>query len=124
MTLSPQTALQFWEQRYRDDNTPWDRGETSRALLRWLDSGALRPCRILVPGCGRGYEVVELARRGFEVTAVDMSPSAVAHARAALDTVPNDISACSSSSSRCLTGYSKMAWNHGINEFEEYTATT
>lgn len=84
MTLGPETALQFWEQRYRDDNTPWDRGETSPALLRWLDSGALRPCRILVPGCGRGHEVVELARRGFEVTAVDMSPSAVAQARAAL----------------------------------------
>jgi SAM-dependent methyltransferase len=84
MGLAPESAFQFWEQRYRSNNTPWDRGASSPALRRWLDAGALRPCRILVPGCGRGYEVVELSRRGFDVTAIDMSPTAVAHVRAAL----------------------------------------
>jgi SAM-dependent methyltransferase len=78
------TALQFWDRRYRSNDTPWDRGDVSPALCRWLDSNVLRPCRILVPGCGRGYEVVELARRDFDVVAVDMSPSAVAFARNAL----------------------------------------
>lgn len=27
----------------------------------WLATGALQPCRILVPGCGSGYEVAALA---------------------------------------------------------------
>lgn len=71
----------FWEDRYRAANTPWDRGGTSPALLQWLDAGELAPCRVLVPGCGRGYEVLELARRGFEVVALDVAPSAVRHLR-------------------------------------------
>ena len=32
---------------------------------------------VVVPGCGRGHEVVELARRGFEVTAIDFAPAAI-----------------------------------------------
>ena len=32
--------------------------------------------RVLVPGCGGGYEVVALARAGFDVTALDSAPAA------------------------------------------------
>jgi SAM-dependent methyltransferase len=51
-------------------------------LLAWLDSGSLQPCRIAVPGCGRGWEVAELARRGFDVVGLDYTPAAVEAARA------------------------------------------
>lgn len=74
----PDHIIQFWEQRYLDENTPWDRGEVSPALRHWLATGVLQSGRILVPGCGRGYEVVELAQRGFEVIAIDTAPAAVA----------------------------------------------
>ncbi len=77
MTI-PEHILDFWERRYLDDDTPWDRGDVSPALTHWLESGVLQPCQILVPGCGRGYEVVELARRGFDVVGVDVAPAAVA----------------------------------------------
>ena len=77
MSLSPDKASEFWEQRYADRSTPWDRGYVSPGLLKWLADGDLHPCRILVPGCGRGHEVVELARRGFEVVGLDLSPTAV-----------------------------------------------
>ena len=70
-------ARQFWEVRYEHAVTPWDRGTTSPALTHWLNTGKLNPCRILVPGCGRGYEVIELAQQGFEVTALDISPRAI-----------------------------------------------
>ena len=66
-----------WEQRYRAGQTGWDRGGVSPALHRWLDSGELSPCRIVVPGCGHGHEVIELARRGFAVTALDIAPTPV-----------------------------------------------
>lgn len=69
---------EWWEARYRDKNTPWDREGTSPALAHWFGTGELTPGRILVPGCGRGYEVVEMARRGFEVTALDIAPTPVA----------------------------------------------
>jgi len=66
-----------WESRYQSGSTGWDRGQISPALAHWLEAGALQPCRILVPGCGHGHEVIALARAGFEVTAVDIAPSAV-----------------------------------------------
>ena len=66
-----------WQSRYVAGETGWDRGEPSPALLHWLENGDLTPCRILVPGCGRGHEVVELASRAFEVTAVDFADAPV-----------------------------------------------
>ena len=72
---------EFWQQRFQDGNTPWDRGEANPQLAAWLESGALPPCRILVPGCGSGYEVVALAAAGFEVTALDYAPIAIARTR-------------------------------------------
>jgi methyl halide transferase len=75
---------EFWQERFDTRTTPWDRGATSPQLLSWLDAGALAPCRIAVPGCGSGYEVVELARRGFTVTALDYAAAAVARTQDAL----------------------------------------
>jgi SAM-dependent methyltransferase len=69
---------EFWEQRFAEGNTPWDRGASSPQLGKWLSSGLLKPCRILVPGCGSGYEVVELALAGFEVTGLDYADEAIA----------------------------------------------
>lgn len=77
--------MDAWEERYQRGETGWDRGGVSPALLHWLESGELQPCRLLVPGCGRGYEVVELAKRGFAVTAIDIAPSAVAFLQQRLD---------------------------------------
>ena len=71
--------MNHWEQRYQQGETGWDRGQPSPALHRWLEQGVLKPGRILIPGCGRGHEAVELARRGFAVTAIDIAPSACAH---------------------------------------------
>jgi SAM-dependent methyltransferase len=70
----------FWEQRFAEGNTPWDRGASSPQLRAWIGSGLLKPCRILVPGCGSGYEVVELALAGFEVVGLDYSDRAIARA--------------------------------------------
>lgn len=74
----------FWQERFDKQETRWDRGGTSPQLLAWLDSGALQPCRIAVPGCGNGWEVAELARRGFDVIGLDYTPAAVERTRALL----------------------------------------
>ncbi|MBL1321214.1 MAG: methyltransferase domain-containing protein [Methylophaga sp.] len=68
----------LWEQRYQNGQTGWDRGETSANLLHWMELGLLKPCRILVPGCGNGHEVVTLASLGFDVVAIDIAPTPLA----------------------------------------------
>ncbi|MDQ6971831.1 MAG: methyltransferase domain-containing protein [Mariprofundaceae bacterium] len=72
-------AQQDWEDRYLRGETGWDRGGTSPALTHWLTHTLKAPARVLIPGCGRGHEVIMLARLGFSVTAIDIAPSAVAH---------------------------------------------
>jgi SAM-dependent methyltransferase len=76
----------FWQTRFVQANTPWDRGEPSPQLLRWLNDGALSDSgsagRVAIPGCGSGHEVVTLAQAGWHVTAIDYAPAAIAAAQA------------------------------------------
>ena len=57
----------------------------SPMLNRWIEKGHLQPCSILVPGCGRGHEVVALAEAGFQVTAIDFADEAIASLTQQLD---------------------------------------
>ena len=67
---------------YREGTPPWESGAPSGELVRVLDEGLVAPGRTLEVGCGTGADAVCLARRGFEVTAVDWSAQAVERARA------------------------------------------
>jgi SAM-dependent methyltransferase len=51
----------------------------------------LRPGRSLDAGCGHGAETLWLAAHGWEVTAVDFSASALAHARSTAEALGPDI---------------------------------
>lgn len=73
-----------WENRYQQGQTGWDRGEVSPNLLYWVESEILKPCRILIPGCGNGYEVLTFAEKGFEVVAIDIAPTPVVNLRKTL----------------------------------------
>lgn len=74
----------FWQEHFDKGHTPWDRGTASPRLLDWLDNQDLTPCRIAVPGCGKGWEVVELARRHFDVVGIDYTAVAVSETLALL----------------------------------------
>ena len=74
-----------WEQRFRDEDAPWERDHVHPAVAHWAAAGVLTPgARIHVPGCGRGREPEALARLGLAVTAVDLSETAMAWQRARL----------------------------------------
>jgi SAM-dependent methyltransferase len=62
----------FWDTRYRDGVTPWDAGGVPPRLLAWLEKETSR-LRVLVPGCGSGYEVQAFAERGHDVLGIDFS---------------------------------------------------
>ena len=74
-----------WRDRYERGDTPWDSGEPSRELERILAEGWVQPCRIIELGCGTGTNAVVLAKRGFDVTAVELVPQAIAQARRRAD---------------------------------------
>ncbi len=86
--------IQFWQDNFARGNTPWDRGAASPQLLAWLAEGSLAPHgTIAVPGCGNGHEVLELARRGFDVAAVDYAARACEATQARLDEAGAEIAA-------------------------------
>jgi SAM-dependent methyltransferase len=69
----------FWDTRYRSGTTPWDAGGVPPRLRAWLEKETSK-LRVLVPGCGSGYEVQAFADRGHDVLGIDFS-DAVARGR-------------------------------------------
>ncbi len=63
----------FWETRFREGRTPWEREGINPSFVAWLASGDLSPCRILVPGAGRSPEPAALLEAGFDVVALDLA---------------------------------------------------
>jgi len=70
-----------FEKSYATGDTPWDSGRPSAELVRVLDAGLLPGKTILEIGCGTGTNAIELARRGYQVTAVDLVDLAVRRAK-------------------------------------------
>ena len=61
---------------------PWADGKPNPNLVSWLDAHPLPAGRrAIVVGCGLGDDAEELARRGLDVTAFDIAPTAVAWCR-------------------------------------------
>src|SRR5215467_5842725 len=79
---------EFWQERFLTQHTPWDRGAPNPQLARWLDSKALEPCRILVPGCGSGYEVAVL---DYAAAAVALTRERLEHMNARATVVEADV---------------------------------
>jgi SAM-dependent methyltransferase len=82
----PASASQpeFWNTRYASGRMPWDFGGVPAALRHFLAAHPGAGRRALVPGCGSGYEVAAFAAAGWDTSAIDFSPAAVARARALL----------------------------------------
>jgi len=72
----------FWDERYRGGVTPWDAGGIPPRLREWL--AMQPPMRVLVPGCGSGYEVRLFAESGHDVLGIDFSDAALEAARRTL----------------------------------------
>ncbi|HOW72284.1 MAG TPA: methyltransferase domain-containing protein [Phycisphaerae bacterium] len=70
-----------WDERYLQNDTPWERGQRNRELARVLEEQAIQPCRALELGCGTGNDCLWLASLGFDIIGVDISPTALERAR-------------------------------------------
>jgi SAM-dependent methyltransferase len=81
-------ATAWFEPLYRAaggdaDKVPWADLAPNPWLLRWLEGQAIsaKGAPAVVVGCGLGDDAEELSRRGYEVVAFDVSPSAIEWAK-------------------------------------------
>jgi len=82
MTDIPHRSPEHWESRYVEGDTPWNNDRVDRHLEAMVEGRPLQRCRALDVGCGSGTDAVWLAGRGFTVTGVDFSETAIGQARA------------------------------------------
>ncbi|MDK1081132.1 MAG: methyltransferase domain-containing protein [Anaerolineae bacterium] len=66
-----------WEALYLDGSDGWDLGGPNPVFQKLLQNEKIKPGKIILLGAGRGHDAREFARHGYQVTAVDFSPSAV-----------------------------------------------
>jgi len=80
-----------WDGLWKKNFMPWDRGLSNPALVDLLKSrddllggfttkdahGNSKRKRALVPGCGRGYDVLLLASFGYDAVGLDGSETAI-----------------------------------------------
>ena len=71
-------SLDYWEERYRTRDMPWEKGLPSPGLVDFLAAHAALPGEtVCVPGCGTGHDVREWAKAGFRAYGYDLAPSAI-----------------------------------------------
>ncbi|OTA32928.1 hypothetical protein BTJ68_05676 [Hortaea werneckii EXF-2000] len=81
--LPPEKQAGGWNAMWEQNVTPWDRGEPNRGLLipgHLQQQNPHQPTRrkkALVPGCGRGYDVLLLASYGYDAYGLDTSALAI-----------------------------------------------
>ena len=79
----PAAPSVFWENRYQETGTVWSGrvNATTADVVR-----GLQPGRAVDLGCGEGGDAIWLAQQGWNVTGVDISPTAITRARTAAAT--------------------------------------
>lgn len=89
MTRNSPLDAQHWDEMYRSRDQVFS-GNPNGVLV--TEAGDLPPGRALDVGCGEGADALWLARRGWHVTAVDISEVALGRAAAAASDVRDRVS--------------------------------
>lgn len=80
----------YWSEIYRNEVNPgWNLNQAAPALQDMLPRLKLPKSRVLVLGCGEGHDAAFFAKEGHLVTAVDISPEALARGHAKYSTQVN-----------------------------------
>ncbi len=68
----------YWDEKYLNNEANWDLKSANPVFEDLIkQSEFVAPGKLLIAGCGRGYDAVMAAKYGYDVTAVDFSVSAV-----------------------------------------------
>jgi len=75
--------MERWDSAYHGGRRPgWDIGRPASELKKVVESGIVKPGRAVVLGCGTGTNAIYLAGQGFDVTGIDIAPTALTRAKA------------------------------------------
>lgn len=77
-----------WDAAWVQKVTPWDLGGVHPVIENLVATGSLPTGRVLVPGCGSGWDVVALAGPTRHVVGLDLSETATSQARKAAEGKP------------------------------------
>jgi SAM-dependent methyltransferase len=72
--------VEYWDSKFRSGSAmiEWDKNwRPALKLQEAVEQGVIQPGRVIELGCGSGNDAIYLARQGFEVTAVDLAPTAL-----------------------------------------------
>ncbi|MCK6641370.1 MAG: TPMT family class I SAM-dependent methyltransferase [Bacteroidia bacterium] len=74
----PELNADYWDSRWQQSDTGWDIGYPAPAITKFADTLTDKTAKILIPGCGNGYEAEYLHRKGFtNVFIADFSQTAL-----------------------------------------------
>jgi SAM-dependent methyltransferase len=74
--------LEYWDSAYRRKTpAPWDIGRPADELQKVVEGGKVGRCRAMDMCCGSGTDAIYLASQGFDVTGIDVSPTALGQAQ-------------------------------------------
>ncbi len=76
----------YWNSRYKSNNTAWDLGIVSPPIKKYIDQLENKELRILIPGAGNAYEAIYLLESGFKnITVVDFAEEPLKRLNAKLE---------------------------------------
>lgn len=76
--MSQKLDKDFWNEKYKQNQTGWDIGYPSTPLKVYIDQLDEKNLRILIPGAGNAYEAKYLLEQGFRfITILDIAPHVI-----------------------------------------------
>ena len=86
---------EFWDARWKNQQTGWDIGHASPAIVKYFEQVLDKDIKILIPGCGNAHEAFALSEMGFQnITLLDIAPTAVEHLKEKFQNHPNINTIC------------------------------
>lgn len=80
----------YWSSRWQSGQTGWDTGGITPPIRQFIDGIEDHALRILVPGCGNGYEAQYLWEQGFKnVHVIDLAAQPLRQLHARVPAIPS-----------------------------------
>lgn len=81
----------YWNQRYKEENTGWDIGKASTPLVEYINQLKDKSIKILIPGAGNAYEAEYLFNNGFKnVFVLDIAKRPLQNLKSRLPNFPSE----------------------------------